>query len=642
MLGALPSVARRHVACEYDAADRALLARNPWNPEFARRVAFLASDRAPHSVTLDRRDFLGREGDYARPAGLGSWDLGGKIASSSDACAALQVHLDIPGLESADLSYFLGQCDDREAASALIARLRGEGEIERIRAALDGFWDEQLDAVRVDTPDAAANLMLNRWMPYQTLSSRIMARAGYYQAGGAIGYRDQLQDVLALLFSDPTRARAHILDCAAHQFEEGDVLHWWHRPQGRGVRTRCSDDLLWLPYVACRYVEATGDAAILDESVPFLSAPPLAPEEDDRYAKFEQGPRPGTLFEHCERALSRGFTSGAHGLPLIGGGDWNDGLNLVGREGRGESVWLGWFAIATANGFAQLCTRRGLPELAERWTRRAAATHRAIEREAWDGQWYIRAIDDDGVAWGASAGEECRIDSIAQSWSVLGGAPIGERAHTAIASAVRELVSEDERLVRLLWPPFHDTVREPGYIKAYPPGIRENGGQYTHAGAWLGLALTGLGDGDGAWKIFELMNPVHQSDTPERASRYRVEPYVLAADVAGVEPHTGRGGWTWYTGAAGWTWRMAIEGVLGLRMREGRVAIAPCLPKSWGGARARLMAGGGTLDIRIEDPEHLGRGALEITVDGVRAESDSVSFPGDGAVREVRARIVAA
>ena len=639
VLGALASLARRHVACDYDAATHALLARNPWNPEFGQRVAFLAADRAPDGLTIDRRDFLGREGNYAHPAGLTGWDLGGDLSAGSDPCAALQIHLNVAAHESADLSFFLGQCASRVEATQLVEQLRSPGETDRIRGAVDAYWNAQLDAVQVQTPDPAANVLLNRWLLYQALASRIMARAGYYQAGGAIGFRDQLQDMLALLHTDPARTRAHILDCAAHQFEEGDVLHWWHRPQDRGVRTRCSDDLLWLPYVTSRYVEATGDLTILDEGVTFLNAPTLGDEEDDRYALFERGSVPSPLFEHCERALVRGVTAGEHGLPLMGAGDWNDGMNLVGRQGRGESVWLGWFAIATMRGFAELCTRRSQPQAAQRWLARSEETHRAIQQHGWDGDWYLRAIDDDGLAWGASAGEECRIDSIAQSWAVLSGVPVDERARTGVDAALRELVSDEDRLVRLLWPPFQHTVRDPGYIKAYPPGIRENGGQYSHAAAWLGLALTGLGDGDGAWRIFQLMNPVRHTDSPERVARYRVEPYVLAADVAGVDPHTGRGGWSWYTGAAAWTWRLAIEGVLGLRRRDGRLVVAPCLPTGWGGASAQLRGANGTLDVRIDDPEHLGRGAVEITVDGQRIATDSVEFPTDGSVRAVRVRI---
>ncbi|RME67573.1 MAG: cellobiose phosphorylase, partial [Alphaproteobacteria bacterium] len=510
LLGALPSIARMHVVGEYDAASQALLARNPWNPEFAARVAFLTADRPPHSLSMDRRAFLGADGDLARPAALARWDLGGLGEPGADPCAAFQVHLDIAAGDSTEVAFFLGQGDDRAHALALIARCRAPGFATAARDAVDGFWRQRLEAVQVETPDPACNLMLNRWLLYQTLASRVLARAGFYQAGGAIGFRDQLQDMLALIPSDPARVRAHILDCAAHQFEEGDVLHWWHPPQGRGVRTHCSDDLLWLPYVVACYVDATGDSDILHEPVAFLRAAELAAEEEDRYGLFETSPERRSLFEHCQRALERGVTQGPHGLPLIGGGDWNDGMNRLGRRGRGESVWLGWFAIAAINGFAGLADRLRRDELARHWRTRAQAIARALDAAAWDGAWYVRAFDDDGQTWGSAANEECRIDSIAQSWSVLAGGGQPARARTAVAAAEAELVRDADRLVCLLWPPFHETPRDPGYIKAYPPGIRENGGQYSHAAAWLGLALAQLGEGDAAWRVFDILNPIRR------------------------------------------------------------------------------------------------------------------------------------
>ncbi|MBZ0227031.1 MAG: cellobiose phosphorylase, partial [Bauldia sp.] len=398
LLGALPSVSRPFVVCDYDARCQALMARNPWNPDFGERVAFLTSSRAPHSLTTDRLDFLGREGDPRRPAGLRRWDLGGRIEPGADACAAFQVHLDIDAESATDVVFVLGQGRDRSDAEELALLWQEPARAESALREVTRHWDRLLGSIHVRTPDPAFDLMLNRWLLYQALSSRVLARAGFYQAGGALGFRDQLQDVMALFHADPGRARAHILAAAARQFEEGDVLHWWHPPCDRGVRTRCSDDLLWLPYVVSRYVEATGDESILGEDVPFLRAPPLGADEDDRYARFETAPDARPLFEHCLRALERGITRGPHGLPLIGSGDWNDGMNRVGRRGRGESVWLAWFGIAAMLGFAGLAARLGRDDLGESWTRRAEELRRTIEATAWDGRWYLRAFDDDGRA----------------------------------------------------------------------------------------------------------------------------------------------------------------------------------------------------------------------------------------------------
>ncbi len=639
LLGALRSTARPFVVCEYDPGCRALLARNPWNPEFAARVAFLTSTLPPHGLTADREEFLGREGDPRRPAALSRWGLSGRDRPGADPAGVLQVHLDLEPEGAAEVAFALGQGRDREEARELALHWREPERIDRAFGEVGRHWDAELGAVQVHTPDAAFDVLVNRWLLYQARSSRLLARAGFYQAGGAIGFRDQLQDVLALLFSDPARTRSHLLLCAAHQFEEGDVLHWWHPNSGRGVRTRCSDDLLWLPYAASCYVEATGDESVLDEEVPFLRAPPLAPEEHDRYASFEITRERRTLLEHCERALERGDTRGAHGLPLIGSGDWNDGFDRLGRGGRGESVWLGFFAIAAMRGFAGLCLRRNRKDLALRWRGRARELAEALEEAGWDGEWYRRAFDDEGRPIGSAAEDECRIDSVAQSWAVLSGAAPPERARRALLSAERELVAEPERLIRLLWPPFDATPRDPGYIKAYPPGIRENGGQYTHAAAWLGLALAALGDGERAWRSFDLLQPIRHAATRADALLYRVEPYVLAADIASAGPRTGLGGWTWYTGSAAWTWRLAVEGILGLRLEEGRLAIDPCLPPGWGSFEAELRGPSGALAIRVEDPERVGRGPSQVRVDGVPCDDGRVELPTDGSLRRVEVRL---
>jgi cyclic beta-1,2-glucan synthetase len=405
------------------------------------------------------------------------------------------------------------------------------------------------------------------------------------------------------------------------------------------VRTRCSDDFLWLPYVASAYVDATGDDTILSETAPFLHAAPLAADEKDRYARFDATSSRHSIFEHCERALERGFNLGTHGFPLIGSGDWNDGMDRVGEHGRGESIWLAWFMIATIQGFIGLCERHGRGDLVERWTGRASDLRRSVEISGWDGEWYQRAMDDNGRPWGSASNDECQIDSIAQSWAVLSKAGDPKRCRQAMASAAHHLIRDDDRLARLLWPAFDKTPRDPGYIKAYPPGIRENGGQYSHAAAWLGIAFARLGDGDRAKEVFDRINPVTHARNRNDAEQYLKEPYVLAADIAGAAPHVGMGGWSWYTGAAAWTWRLAVENILGLRLMEGELLISPCLPKAWKGFEARLTRPNGSLIIRVEDPDGLGAGDVTITVDGQSRVGETVEFPTDGATHLVDARI---
>jgi cyclic beta-1,2-glucan synthetase len=493
--------------------------------------------------------------------------------------------------------------------------------------------------VQVSTPDAALDVMVNKWLPYQNRACRIMARAGFYQAGGAYGFRDQLQDMLALLHSDPARVRSHIILAAQHQFEQGDVLHWWHPPTGRGVRTRCSDNYIWLVFVSARYIEATADTAILEEQIPFLSAPELGSEETDRYALFERG-AVGSLYDHCARALDRMMGTGPHGLPLMGAGDWNDGMDRIGDKGRGESIWLAWFQIATVARFAPIAARAGHPQDAERWQRHAERVRAAVAENGWDGAWYLRAFDDEGVAWGSHENEECRIDLIAQAWSALTGSPPDDRTGCALRSAAQQLVDKDARLIRLLIPPFDQTDRDPGYIQAYPPGIRENGGQYTHAAAWLGAAFVAVRNGDRAYEVFDLINPVKRSADHDFADHYQREPYVLTGDVSGAGDRIGHGGWSWYTGSAGWTWQLAVAGILGVQPVAGEICIDPCLPKSWGRAAVTLNGAAGTLEITIEDPGRIGAGQNRLTVDGARWSSDTVAFPGKGRVRRVNVQIV--
>ncbi len=639
LLGAMTSAARPHLVCGYDIASQALIARNGWNPEFADRTAFLAASRPPHSLSCDRATFLGPKGDRAHPEGLAAWSLDGAQDGIADPCAAFQVHVDLAPGATEEVVFVLGEGSDSAEAARLAQHW---GDIGRAKAALATnavVWEQRLGAVTVTTPDPAFDLMINRWLINQTFASRILARAGFHQAGGAFGFRDQLQDMMALLFIEPQRVRAHLLDCASRQFEEGDVLHWWHPPQGRGVRTRCSDDLLWLVYATGRYVGATGDVSVLAEEVAFLSAPPLQVDEEDRYALFDTGLERGTLFEHCRRALDLGVTAGAHGLPLIGTGDWNDGMDRVGNEGYGESVWLAWFAAVCADTFADLAEDFGQGDLGRLWQARADDLRRAVDAAGWDGGWYVRAFADDGLPWGSKGNDECQIDSISQSWAALAGGLSPARTASAIAAATERLVDPEARLVRLLTPPFDRTPRDPGYIGAYPPGVRENGGQYTHAAAWLGLAHARLGDGARAYQIFDLINPVRRTASPAGTELYRAEPYVLPGDVRGADPATGEAGWTWYTGAAGWTWQLGVEGIVGLNLDRGAIRISPCLPKHWGGAEIRVRAPGGMLIITIEDPDRLGTGRVELTLDGRDVEGDRVALPTAGRTICVTARL---
>ena len=640
-LGSLREEQRPYVVSQFDNAHGCLLAKCDWNADFGDRIAFLAAGKAVHGFTADRVEFLGRRGDYARPEALERWGLMGNVEAGVDPCAALQVHLELAPGERIETHFFLGQASDRDEALRYVARFRDSKAVDSAWNELGVFWEGLLGSVRVKTPEPAMDLMLNRWLLYQSLSSRLFGRTAFYQSSGAFGFRDQLQDVLALMHAAPDRARAQILESAKHQFEEGDVLHWWHPPAGRGVRTHCSDDMAWLPFVTADYVLATGDASILSEPIIFLTGAPLQKGEHDRYADFSTSANGESLFEHCRRALEHAITEGVHGLPLMGDGDWNDGMNRVGSEGRGESVWLGWFLCATMTRFATLCERLRENADAESWRARAKSLREKIEATAWDGGWYLRAFHDDGSLLGSSKSLECKIDSIAQSWAVLSDATErGDRARLAVRAADERLVDEADRLVLLLAPPFERTPHDPGYIGAYPPGIRENGGQYTHAATWLGFAYAALGDGERAERIFRILNPILHARTREESDRYRVEPYVLAGDIYGAPPWVGRGGWTWYTGSAAWTWRLGVEQILGLRKEEGQLQIDPCIPPAWKGFEAWVRLGAQRVHVVVDNPDSVSRGVVAVTLDGAPIEGARIHLdPGGPAEIEVRVRL---
>ena len=557
------------VVTEHDAATGAIFARNPWNMHHGGRVAFADLGGRQTAWTADRGEFIGRNCTIDNPAALSAAiPLSQRVGAGLDPCAALQTTVELERDGTTEVVFFLGQAGDAAEARALIERYRA-ADLDAVHREVTGYWQETLGAVQVKTPDRAMDILLNGPLLYQTLACRYWARSAFYQASGAYGFRDQLQDVMSLAVARPELAREHILRAAARQFVEGDFQHWWFPPAGQGVRTRISDDRAWLATVAAHYIETTGDAAILDEKVPFLDGPALKPGEHDLYFQPSQADEAATLYEHCARGLDLSLETGVHGLPLMGTGDWNDGMNRVGEAGHGESVWLGWFFHGALTAFAPVASARNEPARAKAWKAHAEALARALDREGWDGDWYRRGYYDDGTPLGSAESQECRIDSIAQSWAAMSGAGDPARAVRAMAALDRDLVHRGDRLALLFTPPFDKTAQEPGYIKGYPPGIRENGGQYTHAAAWSIMGFAALGQGDKAAELFALVNPINHTSTRAGVLRYKVEPYVVAADVYSVAPHVGRGGWTWYTGSAGWLYRAGIEAILGLRIKGG-------------------------------------------------------------------------
>ncbi len=612
----------------------ALLARNPWNAARASHVAFSDMGGRQTSWTTDRREFIGRNGALDAPAALRAGaQLSGRTGAGLDPCAALQASIELPPGGEIEILFLLGEAKSLAAAQGLIRQYR-KADLAAVLASVTDYWDSLLGAVQVSTPDRSMDIMLNRWLLYQTLACRIWARAAFYQASGAYGFRDQLQDGMALTLTRPALTRTHLLRAAARQFVEGDVQHWWIEPLGQGVRTRNSDDRVWLAYAAASYVETAGDVAILDESIPFIEGQMLRPGEADAY--FEPLPSAGqaSLFEHCARGLDMSLATGRHGLPLIGTGDWNDGMNRVGQLGSGESVWLGWLLYATLNAFAPLALARNQAERASTWLAHAAALQSALESAGWDGGWYRRGYYDDGTPLGAAESEECRIDAIAQSWAVIsrGGRP--DRARIAMEAVDAHLTRHADGLSLLFAPPFDRTTLDPGYVKSYPPGIRENGGQYTHASTWSAIACAQLGDGDRAVALFRMLNPVNRALTPVDAARYALEPYALAADVYSAAPHTGRGGWSWYTGSAGWLYRTGIESILGLRVQGAWLLLAPCIPKAWPHYEMTFAHGSARYAIRVENPDGVSAGIARATLDGIALEAGPIriALRDDGSV----------
>lgn len=570
-----------HIITSAEQSSGTIYAMNPYNAEFGARCAFIQTDEPFYTYTCDRTEFIGRNGTLHSPAAMHRSRLSGKNGAALDPCAAIQVYFDIQDGQDRETIFRLGSGRDKDDAIRIIRKYRDAGNA---RAALEGVWQHwhrTLGTVRVSTPDTSLNMLANGWLLYQVLACRIWARSGFYQSGGAYGFRDQLQDAMALIHTRPEILREILVLFAGRQFIEGDVQHWWHPPLGRGVRTHCSDDYLWLPLAISRYVVSTGDTGVLNESIPFLEGRPLNPEDDSYYDLPGRAEESGSLYEHCKRSILYGLKFGEHGLPLIGTCDWNDGMNLIGHKGKGESVWLGFFLYEVVSGFEEIARIKDDPEFIEICSSAGKELRRNIEKNGWDGEWYRRAWFDDGTPLGSSVNEECQIDSISQSWSVLSGAAFPERSQSAMKSVDERLVRRDYSLVQLLDPPFDKSDLDPGYIKGYVPGVRENGGQYTHAAIWVAMAFARMGNTGKAWEVFNLINPVNHALSPEDVAEYKVEPYVIAADVYAVEPHTGRGGWTWYTGSAGWMYRLIVESLLGLRLETDKLYIEPCVPPEW-------------------------------------------------------------
>ncbi|HPY40266.1 MAG TPA: protein ndvB, partial [Thiolinea sp.] len=581
VLGDLRPKTMPYVVTEEATTEQGLIAHNFYSMEFAERVAFFQVSERPSSFTADRMEFIGRNSSLKTPAALKRASLSGKTGAGLDPCAALQVQITLLPQQERELVFVLGSGLNSDDTQYLLQRFKATQEgLQGLRAVQD-YWLKTLSTLQVQTSDASLNVLVNGWVLYQTLACRFLGRSGYYQSGGAFGFRDQLQDSMALVHAEPQRVRDYLVQCAGHQFQEGDVQHWWHPPSNRGVRTRCSDDYLWLPLAICRYIEVTGDVSVLDEKAGFLTGRALNPGEESYYDLPNYSSETGTLYEHCLRALRFGFSYGEHGLPLMGAGDWNDGMNLVGIHGKGESVWLGFFLCEVLKQFKPLAEQRHDYDFAAICEQERSKLKQALETHAWDGEWYRRAYFDDGTPLGSKQNDECRIDSIAQSWSILSEIGSPERSLTALQSLHTHLVKPEAGLIQLLDPPFDHSALEPGYIKGYVPGVRENGGQYTHAAVWATMAYAQLGDSERAWELMSMLNPVNHSLNAQQMQVYKVEPYVLAADIYAVEPHTGRGGWTWYTGSAGWLYRLITESLLGLRRHANTLSFKPCLPQHW-------------------------------------------------------------
>jgi cyclic beta-1,2-glucan synthetase len=638
VLGELRPKSMMHVITEMDPDSGALLAHNAYNADFGERIAFFDVDDAARGLSGDRTEFIGRNGTPANPAAMSVPGLSGSVGAALDPCAAIRVPFELADGQEREIIFRLGAARNGDDARDLVRRFRGSAAARGALEVVTNYWRHALGAVYVETPDPSVNVLANGWLIYQAMACRLWGRTAFYQSSGAFGFRDQLQDVMALVHSEPGLVRAHLLLCASRQFKEGDVQHWWHPPLGRGIRTHCSDDFLWLPWATCRYVSSTGDIGVLDEPIHFLEGRPLKPEEESYYELPSQSDEAGTLHEHCLRAVRRGLRFGGHGLPLMGTGDWNDGMNRVGAQGRGESIWLGFFLYDVLMRFADLAELHGDPASVELCRDEASKLRQNIEQHGWDGGWYRRAYFDDGTPLGSAHNPECQIVSTPQSWSVLSGAAGPERSRMAMDALDKHLVHRDDAVIQLLTPPFDKSTPDPGYIQAYVPGVRENGAQYTHAAVWAAMAFAAMGDSRRAWELLSIINPVNHACSAESIATYKVDPYVVASDVYALPPHTGRGGWTWYSGSAGWMYRLIVESILGLRLEADKLHVDPCIPAHWASFKMRYRYRETVYHITVRQTR-AAAGVTMLTVDGVDRHDLVIPLVDDRQKHDVDVRI---
>ncbi len=642
VLGVAPEETQADIELQFDRDATALCARNPQAGPFAARVAFSAVDQTQRmSWTADRSAFLGLPGSMSAPQSVRDGGLLNQ-AIGSQPCAAMRVMLDIPAGETRELNFFLGEVDSAAMLQPLLTRWRAPGAVDAALTQVRNFWRDMVGGMQIETPCPEIDIMVNGWLPYQNLACRMWGRTAFYQSGGAYGFRDQLQDAASLIYLRPDLTRHQILTNAAHQFVEGDVLHWWHPPHSKGMRTRFADDLLWLPYLTAYYINTTGDESVMKEQARFVTAEFLDPDEDERYLQPQDSGESADVYEHCCRAIDRSLTKGVHGIPLFGCGDWNDGMSRVGREGKGESVWMGFFLYTVLGDFLPWCDVRGDGARAKRYRSFRAELLLALNDAGWDGDWYRRAWYDNGAPLGSKASDECKIDALAQAWAIISGVASPERAGKALDALEQHLISDEDQLIRLLTPPFENTPNDPGYIKGYVAGVRENGGQYTHAALWVVKAMSMAGRRERAAQLLKMLSPISHSSTPADADRYKVEPYVIAADIYGVAPHVGRGGWTWYTGSAGWMYRVAIESILGFSIEGGStLRLQPRIPDDWPGFTLSYRLDDGTqYQIEVDNPQRRAHGVVSAKLDdaSLPCTADGVKVPlcKDGASHHVK------